>query len=63
MNGEQLYLQIAVWSQILSSVVFIAVLVFMWVRWIMPVVMAAQERSNRQIADAERHRDELKGAL
>lgn len=63
MNDTQLYLQIAVWSQIVSSIVFMAALVFMWFRWIMPVVMSAQERSNRQIADAERHRDEVKGAL
>jgi len=63
MNDTQLYFHIAVWSQIVSSIVFIAVLVFMWERWVMPVVLAAQERSNRQIADAERHRDEVKGAL
>ncbi len=37
-----------------------AVLVYMWFRWILPVVMAAQERSNRQIAEGERHRDEVK---
>jgi len=63
MNDAQFYLKLALWSQIVSSIVFIAALIFMWVRWIMPVVMAAQERSNRQIADAERHRDEVKGAL
>jgi F0F1-type ATP synthase membrane subunit b/b' len=63
MNEAQLYLQIAVWSQIASSIVFIGVLAFMWFRWFMPLVFAAQERSNRQIAEAERHRDEVKGAL
>ena len=63
MSDAQFYIKLALWSQIVSSVVFIAVLVFMWVRWIVPVVLAAQERSNRQIADAERHRDEVKGAL
>ncbi len=63
MSEAHKYLEIALWSQIISSIVFIAVLIFMWFRWIMPVVMAAQERSNRQIADAERHRDEVKGAL
>ena len=63
MNSAQLYLNIAIWSQVISSIVFIAALVLMWVRFIMPVVLAAQERSNRQIADAERHRDEVKGAL
>lgn len=63
MNGAQLYLHIAVWSQVVSSIVFIAVLVFMWFRWLLPVFLAAQERSNRQIAEAERHRDEVKAAL
>jgi len=63
MNDTQLYFHIAVWSQIVSSFLFIAVLVFIWLRWVMPVVMTAQERSNRRIADAERHRDEVKAAL
>lgn len=63
MSDSQLYLQIAVWSQIVSSVVFLGVLIYMWARWIMPVVLAAQDRSNQQIAEAERHRDEVKGAL
>ena len=63
MREAQLYLQIAVWSQVVSSIVFIAALVFMWFRWLMPVFLAAQERSNRQIAEAERHRDEVKAAL
>jgi F0F1-type ATP synthase membrane subunit b/b' len=62
-SESQLYLQIAVWSQIVSSIVFIGLLIYMWNRWLMPVVLAAQERSNRQIAEAERHRDEVKGAL
>ena len=63
MSDGQLYLYIAVWSQIASSIVFIGALVFVWFRWILPLVMAAQARSNRQIAEAERHRDEMKGAL
>lgn len=63
MNDPKLYIQIALWSQVVAAIVFIAVLVYMWFRWIQPVVMAAQERSNRQIAEAERHRDEVKGAL
>jgi F0F1-type ATP synthase membrane subunit b/b' len=63
MSQAQFYLQIAQWSQVVSSIVFIGALVFMWFRWLMPVFLAAQERSNRQIAEAERHRDEVKGAL
>jgi F0F1-type ATP synthase membrane subunit b/b' len=63
MSDSQLYLNIAIWSQVISSIVFIGALVFMWFRWLMPLFMAAQDRSNRQIAEAERHRDEAKAAL
>ncbi len=63
MSQDRLYLAIAVWSQVASSILFIAALAFIWFRWLMPVLMSAQERSNRQIAEAERHRDEVKGAL
>jgi F0F1-type ATP synthase membrane subunit b/b' len=60
---NDLYIRVAIWSQVISSVVFLAALVYMWSRWILPVVMTAQDRSNRQIAEAERHRDEAKTAL
>ncbi len=63
MTDAQLYLRIAVWSQVVSSIVFIAVLVVAWFRWFLPVILSAQERSNKQIAEAERHRDEVKAAL
>jgi F0F1-type ATP synthase membrane subunit b/b' len=63
MNETGLYLQIAIWSQVISSIVFIAALVILWVRWLQPVFLAAQERSNRQISEAERHRSEAKAAL
>ncbi len=63
MSQDQLYLQIAVWSQVVSSIVFVAALVYVWFRFLLPVFLAAQERSNAQIAEAERHRDEVKAAL
>ncbi len=63
MSQDQLYLQIAVWSQVVSSVVFLAAAVYMWFRFLLPVFLAAQDRSNAQIAEAERHRDEVKAAL
>ncbi|MGB8964428.1 MAG: hypothetical protein WCB99_02195 [Candidatus Cybelea sp.] len=63
MSEAQLYLESAVWSQVLSSILFTGALVFIWFRWLMPVFLAAQARSNAQIAEAERHRDEVKGAL
>jgi F0F1-type ATP synthase membrane subunit b/b' len=63
MNEERLYLEISIWSQVVSSILFLGALVFIWNKWIQPVVMAAQERSNAQIAESERHRDEARGAL
>ena len=63
MSEERLYLEVAVWSQVVSAILFIGALVFIWNKWIVPVVMAAQVRSNAQIAESERHRDEAKGAL
>lgn len=63
MSDAHLYLKIALYSQVISAIVFIAVLVWMWVRWILPVVMSAQDRSNKQIAEAVRHRDEAHDAL
>ncbi|MBV8345193.1 MAG: hypothetical protein JO190_09415 [Candidatus Eremiobacteraeota bacterium] len=64
MSGDaRLYIEIAIWSQVISSIVFIAALVFMWYRWLLPVFLNAQDRSNKQIAEAEQHRDEVKAAL
>lgn len=63
MTQSNLYYEIAIWSQAASSVLFLAVLIYMWYRFLLPVLLDAQARSNRQIAEAERHRDEVKGAL
>ncbi len=63
MSEERLYLEVAIWSQVASAILFIVALVFVWNKWILPVVLAAQVRSNAQIAESERHRDEAKGAL
>jgi ATP synthase F0 subunit b len=39
------------------------VLVWLWVKYIQPAILTAQDRQNKQIAEAERHRDEAKAAL
>ena len=57
------YEEIAVYSQVISAILFIAVLVWMWFKFIQPAVLAAQENHNKQIAEAERHRDEAKASL
>lgn len=58
-----LYVRIALWSQIVAAVLFIAFLIWIWVKYLLPAVLAAQERQNKQIAEAERHRDEAKASL
>ena len=63
MSEESLYLEISIWSQVASSILFLGALVFIWNKWIMPVVLAAQAHSNAQITQSERHRDEAKEAL
>ncbi len=57
------YEAIAEWSQVLSAVLFIVVLVWMWIKFIQPAVLAAQVAQNARITEAERHRDEAKAAL
>jgi F0F1-type ATP synthase membrane subunit b/b' len=63
MNTNDFYVQIAIWSQVASSVLFIGVLVWLWFKFIQPAILAAQDRQNKQIAEAERHRDEAKAML
>ena len=64
MNSDaQFYVGLAMWSQVVAAVLFIGVLVWLWVRYIQPAILAAQERANKQIAEAERHRDEAKATL
>ncbi|MGD0967882.1 MAG: ATP synthase F0 subunit B [Candidatus Aquilonibacter sp.] len=57
------YEQIAKWSDIVSAILFLAVLVYLWFKYIQPVVLAAQEKSNLSIEIAVRHRDEAKAAI
>ncbi len=57
------YEAIATWSQVLSSVLFLAVLVWMWVKFIQPAVVTAQEAHNARVREAQRHRDEAKAAV
>lgn len=57
------YVEIAKWSQIISSILFLCVLVYLWLKFIQPAIEAAQQNKNKQIAEAERHRDEAKGAV
>ena len=57
------YEEIAKWSDIVSALLFLAVLVWLWFKYIQPAVLAAQVKSNELIKLAERHRDEAKAAI
>ncbi|MGH7737138.1 MAG: hypothetical protein ACREMP_04640 [Candidatus Tyrphobacter sp.] len=63
MTQDAFYLQVAIWSQVASAILFVVALAYIWVHYLMPMVLAAQRRSNEQIAEAERHRDEAKAAI
>jgi F0F1-type ATP synthase membrane subunit b/b' len=62
-DQPQFYIQVAIWSQVVASILFLAVMVWLWFRFIQPAVLTAQDNSNKQIAEAERHRDEAKATL
>jgi F-type H+-transporting ATPase subunit b len=57
------YDDIAKWSQIISALVFYAVLVWMWIKFLAPALKTAQENQNRVISEAERHRNVAQAAL
>lgn len=57
------YERIALISQVVSSVAFLAVMVWIWMKFIQPAVLSAQQAANARMAEAERHRDEAKAAL
>lgn len=57
------YEAIALWSEVISSVLFVVALVLIWIKFIQPAVLRAQEVQNAKIAEAERHRDEARASL
>lgn len=57
------YQRIAQTSQIVSAAIFIVAMVWIWIKLIAPAVLAAQAEKNRQIKEAERHREAAKAAL
>lgn len=60
---QSFYVQAAEWSQVVAAVLFMCVLLWLWFKFIQPAILAAQDRYNKQIAEAERHRDEAKAML
>ena len=54
---DQQYTNLAVWSQILGAFAFLAVAVWVWMRFLAPAVVASRDRKNAELAEAERARD------
>lgn len=57
------YEKIAEYSQIASAVLFVIAMVWIWMKFIQPAVIAAQQNANAQLLENERHRDEAKAQL
>lgn len=57
------YEAIAEWSQVVSALLFLGALIWLWFKFMQPAVLAAQAAQNARIAEAERHRDEANAAL
>lgn len=57
------YEQIAVWSNVACALLFYVVIVWMWIKFAQPAVLAAQANTNKLLAESERHRDEAKASL
>jgi F0F1-type ATP synthase membrane subunit b/b' len=57
------YETVAVVSQTLSALVFAAILVWVWFKYVMPAIRAAQEAENGRIAEAQRHLEESRAAI
>lgn len=54
------FIKLADWSQIAGSLVFVAGLVWVFGRYVVPAVRSSQERKNGELADAEKRRDDAK---
>ncbi|MBV9718973.1 MAG: hypothetical protein JOZ77_06620 [Candidatus Eremiobacteraeota bacterium] len=63
MRSSDFYVQAAAWSQVIASILFMAILIWLWFRFIQPAIMAAQANNHKQIAEAERRRDEAKATI
>lgn len=57
------YTAVAEWSQVASSVLFLAVMIWIWMKFIQPAIIVAQQNQNAKLAEAERHRDGAKATL
>lgn len=57
------YEAIAQWSQVVSALAFLGAMVWIWIKFIQPAVLTAQQAQNERIKEAELHRDQAKQRL
>lgn len=53
------YEHVAFWSQFAGSIAFLACVVYGWMRFITPAVIAQRDRKNAELFEAEKRRDSL----
>jgi F-type H+-transporting ATPase subunit b len=54
------YEAIAVWSEILASVLFIIAMIWIFAKWVRPAVIAAEAKKNADLLTAEHQRNEAR---
>lgn len=57
------YEDVAFWSQLAGSFAFIACVVYGWMRFITPAVIAQRDRKNAELFEAEKRRDNLRAEI
>ena len=61
--SDAFYEAVAVWSQVIASLLFIVALAALWVKFVTPAVAASQVRKNQELADAEARRDDMRALV
>jgi F0F1-type ATP synthase membrane subunit b/b' len=54
------YEAVALWSQVIASVLFVIVVVWVWMAFIRPAVIAAEAKKNADLLEGERKRNEAR---
>ena len=61
--SDHFYVELAIWSQVVASILFLIFLVWLWRRFLSPAVAASQARKNAELADSEKRRDDAKAEI
>lgn len=63
MEGNNIFQQVALWSQVAGAIAFVVVVILLFRKYLMPAVKANQEARNAEIAEAEARCERLKAEL